>query len=221
MKSLFRHIKMIAAEVPAAVVLFSSGKDSIAMLDLCIEHFGRERLKVVHLFFVKGLSWREAIFQHYEKRYNITIDQFPQVDVANILRKQAFSGAGWCGRKLRQGDMESFLRSKYNVNYLLYGYKKTDSLMRQGMLKVIDGIDYRNKKAYPLSEWNEKDALNYCRQKKLPLPADYNMGFRDVNMFEGDALAWVYYNHPADYRKIKATYPFIDAEMIRNEAKQI
>ena len=219
MKQLFRHIKMIAAEIPAAVVLFSTGKDSIAMLDLCIDHFGPERLKVVHLYFVKGLSWREAIIKHYEKRYGVTIDQYPQVDVANIIKEGAFSGKPREVKKLRQHDMESFLRITYNINYLLYGYKKTDSLMRQGMLKVIDGIDHRHKKGYPLSEWNNKDALNYCKQKRLPLPADYNIGFRDVNMFEGDALAWVYYNFPEDYKRIRASYPFIEAERMRHEAQ--
>ncbi len=209
---------LIASEISEAIIMFSTGKDSIALLDLCCKYMDPSRLKIVHLYFVRGLSWRENLFRHYENRYSITIKQYPQVDVASIYKSKSFSAVNREVKKLTQPEMDRFLRKEFNTSWMMYGYKKTDSLSRRGIIsKLGNGIDYRNYKAYPLADWNEKDVFNYCKREKLPLPADYNMNFRDVNFFHGNSLKWVYNNYPDDYNKIVATYPFIEAEYIRNE----
>lgn len=213
MKQLFRHAQAIASEISDAIVLFSTGKDSIAMLDLACRYMDRARLVVVHLYFVPGLSWRETIFRHYEKRYGIKIYQFPQVDVSKIIKAHDLTQQHV--KTLRQPDIEAFLRREFNISWLLYGYKKADSLSRRGMLSIIDGIDYRHKKAYPVSDWSEKDVFNYCKRERLPLPADYNSGFRDINTFKGASLDWLYNNFPADYERVKAVYPFVEADRMR------
>jgi len=215
-KPLFKQIHTIADEISSAIVMFSSGKDSVAMIDLVHKHMDVKKCRFVYMYFVKGLSWRERLFRHYEKRYGIKIEQYPQVDVTSIYKNQAFVATGKNIKKLSQPKMEAFLRHEYNIPWILYGYKKSDSLQRRGMLSIIDGIDHKYKKAYPVSDWSEKDVYNYCKRERLPLPADYGMGFRDVNMFEGKSLLWVYRNFPKDYEKIKNTYPFIEAELLRH-----
>jgi 3'-phosphoadenosine 5'-phosphosulfate sulfotransferase (PAPS reductase)/FAD synthetase len=69
------EISRLLWETPA-VMMFSTGKDSIVTLDLMIKHYKGE-MKFVYLYFVKGLPMKESILQHYEKRYGIAIDRLP------------------------------------------------------------------------------------------------------------------------------------------------
>ena len=98
-------------------------------------------------------------------------------------------------KKLKQGDIESFIRNKFNIKWLAYGYRKTDSLERRGILKnVINGIDEKYNKLYPITDWSAKDVMKYIKNEKLLLPIDYNYGFRDINIFKGRSLVWLYNN---------------------------
>lgn len=205
MKDLYKSIKTIAEHIGSAIVFFSCGKDSIVMLDLFQKYFKGET-KIVFLYIHKGLKIREDILRYYENRYNIKIDQYPQFDTGAIF-----------GKKLKQKDIEEYCRQKYNIDYLAYGYRRDESVNRSGILNVTNiGIDERNKKLYPLFHWTKRDVLNYVKQEKLPLPVDYDYGFRDVNIFKGEYLLWLYNNYRDDYEVIKQQYPKIEGELLKS-----
>lgn len=199
--------------------MFSSGKDSIATLDLCKKFI--PTVKVVHLYSVPGLSYRERFFKFYENKYNIKIDQYPQVDVSKIMANAAFSAKKRDIPRIKQADMELFLRKKYNISYIAYGYRKDESLQRRGQLTKCDCIEKQFKRVFPVAEWSQKDILNYLKKEKLPLPIEYSYHFRDINFFESESLIWLYQNYPEDFEKVKKTYPFIEAELFRAYGKQI
>lgn len=193
--------------------MFSTGKDSIVTLDLCCKYI--PKVKVVHLYFVKGLSYRERFLEYYEKRYNVKIDQYPQVDVSRIFHNRAFVNNQKDVSKLKQVDIELFLRKTYDISFLAYGYRKQESLQRRGHLSSCGGFEKKFKRFYPVADWSASDVLNYVKKEKLPLPVEYSYGFRDINFFEGEGLVWLYRNYPDDYDKVKAVYPFIEAELLR------
>ncbi len=213
MKNLYQIIKTVASEIDEAIVMFSTGKDSIVTLDLCCKFI--PNIKVVHLYFVKGLSYRERFLEYYEKRYNIQIDQYPQVDVSRIFHNKAFTNSQKEIPKLKQADIELFLRKTYDISYLAYGYRKQESLQRRGHLSSCDGFEKKFKRFYPVADWTTADIMNYVKKERLPLPVEYSFGFRDINFFEGEGLVWLYRNYPEDYEKVKAVYPFIEAELLR------
>ncbi len=213
MKDLLKVIKTVASEIDEAIVMFSTGKDSIVTLDLCCKFI--PNIKIVHLYFIPGLSYRERFLEYYSKRYNIKIEQYPQVDVSRILHNNTFSNSQKKIDKLKQTDIELFLRKTYNISYLAYGYRKQESLQRRGHLTSCEGFEKKFKRFFPVADWSTNDIFNYIKKEKLPLPVEYSYGFRDINFFEGKSLIWLYNNYPEDYQKVKNMYPFIEAELLR------
>ncbi len=215
-------IKRAAEETDTVILMFSGGKDSIACLDLCCAHF--KTVIPVHLYFVKGLKYKEKHMAHYAKRYGVDIAQFPRCE---DLSRQMCSGSYQSKKKkvpkIRQYEMDLFLRRRLNIPWIVYGYKRADSLQRRGIMNAncldgeqyMGGVDMRNRKIYPLANWSEKEVFKYLKMKRLPLPPDYAAGFRDINTFKGRALLWLYHNHPEDYETVKKQYPFIEAALIR------
>ncbi len=213
MKDLYKVIRTAAAEVGEVIVFFSTGKDSIATLDLCARFI--PIVHAVHLYSVPGLGYRERFLRYYEERYGITIDQYPLPDTAALFKNNTFINSTREVTKLSQGDIELAMRKKYDVSYIAFGYRKNESLQRRGQLSVCDGFERKFKRLFPLSDWNERDVMNYLKKQKLPLPPEYSVGFRDINFFEGPSLVWLYNNYPEDYQKVKRMYPMIEAELIR------
>jgi phosphoadenosine phosphosulfate reductase len=202
-------IKAIADGVEFAIVFFSCGKDATTMLSLFNKYMPK-RYKAIFLYIHKGLSIREKIITYYENRFKIKIDQYPKFDVAFMFKK-----------KLKQPDIEAFIRDKYDCEWLAYGYRKDESLQRRGMLKHIgNGIDYKYKKLYPLSDWKQSDVWKYIKAEKLILPPDYAAGFRDINIFKGDALLWLYREYYNDYLIIKDQYPDIEGELLKAQSDE-
>ena len=192
-----------------AICFFSTGKDSVVMLDLIQRFFKRPDHEYIFLYMYKGLFIRETVLSHYSKRYKIEFQQYPQFDVSSRIT----------GKKLKQANIEKFIRAKHNKIWMFYGYRKTESLERRGMMAHIDnGIDWKYKKLYPIADWSARDVLAYIKRNRLVLPPDYRSGFRDINSFKGEALLWLYNNYRGDYEIIKAQYPGIEGELIR--AKQ-
>lgn len=156
--------------------------------------------------------------KYYSQRYGVDFYQFPMVD---SLSKQMKSGAYQLFKNkkistVRFSDIELYLKRCFNIEWVIWGYKRTDSLHRRGIIKLTDhGISHKYHKIYPLAEWKDREVHRYLKMKKLPLPPDYSAGFRDVSNFKGEALLWLYHNYPDDYELVKKQYPLIEAALIR------
>jgi predicted phosphoadenosine phosphosulfate sulfurtransferase len=112
--------------------------------------------------------------------------------------------------------MELYLRREYNLSYIAYGYRKSESLQRRGQLTSCDGFDRKFRRIFPISDWSEKDVLNYLKKERLPINEFYKYGYRDINFPSGEVLQLVKQNYPDDYKKIKAVYPLIEADIYRD-----
>lgn len=204
----------MAEKIKSVIVFFSTGKDSVVLLDLCHKYF--ENIKAVYLYYVPELRYKNKILKLYEDRYNIKIEQCPQYDVSKILKKHSISGKNI--QTIKPVDLEIFLREKFNAEYCAYGYKMQDSVFRGGILNdknCINGINQREKRIYPLTRWSHKEIFEYIKKEKLPLSFEYDYGFRDINIFSGDALEFIKEKSPDDYRKIIKFYPFLEYENVK------
>jgi len=195
----------MANNLDSVVVYFSTGKDSAAMLSL-FQKFMPGRYSPVFLYYYKNLEIRESVLRHYEQRFNINFLRLPQYDKA----------AKTINTKIKQADIDAYCRDYFKTPWVAYGYKALDSLARRGMLWNTDnGIDWKYKKLYPLYRWSDKQVMQYIIKNNLPIAPDYAYGYRDINVFKGEAVVWLYKNYRADYERIRKQEPDIEGELIR------
>jgi len=188
------------------IIMFSTGKDSIASADLFFQKYPGEK-QLVFLFFVDGLEIKERVLQYYEKLWRTTILRRPSETALSLDT----------GKKYRRADVERGLKAELNISWLVQGIRKSESFARRGMLKnVPDGIDERNGKLYPIADWSSKDVLSYCKMRKLPLPIEYQHGLiHDFSVPDPELLLYLKNNFPGDYRKVIKTYPHLEAMVWR------
>lgn len=190
------------------LVMFSTGKDSIVMLDLLMKyHKGRKEF--VFLYFVDGLSIKENVIQWYERKYGISIHREPSPETASLN----------LGKRVKMTHIEAGLRKKYDISYIAQGVRKCESLARRGMLANLEyGIDERNKKLYPIGEWTDKQVWSYIKLNRLAVPAEYEFGYKhDFWIPDGKAMLFLKRNFPDDYRKVLSAYPKLEVMTKREE----
>ena len=201
MNSLPSRIAGVLNKEPA-ILLFSTGKDSIAAGNLLFAN-GLTGITPVFLYFVPDLTIKKSIIAYYEKRWGVKVEQRPHP--RNLSLKT--------GKKYRMADIEHSLRAELNVSWIIDGAKKTDSMARRGMLaNLSEGIDERNRKIYPLADWSDRKVMAYIKANRLMLPVEYQHGFRrDFNVPTIEKLVYLKNNFSGDYRKIIAEFPQLEA----------
>jgi phosphoadenosine phosphosulfate reductase len=213
---LLESIKSMAATVDEAVVFFSSGKDSICMLDL-FQRFLPGRYVPVFLYFVKGLEFQERTLRYYEARFGIDIQRRPHWDIANYDR----TAQNKQGRALKEHDIAAHIRDETGLSWLAYGYRTDESMQRRGQLRPLAPtfIDHKFNKLYPLGAWSRHHVEAYVKERRLVLPVEYQHGYRNIDQFKGRSVLWIRNNYPDDWLKIIERFPVVEAEAIRQEAK--
>ncbi len=211
LKNLYSAIEEIASYTEEAIVFFSTGKDSVATLDLCVKYL--KRIEAVYFYKVPGISFREESLRYYEKRFNLSILRYPHTELINYQNN--LYGAGKA--KIKQSDMFEVMRKKFNMSWIITGVKASDGMVSR--LMVHTGCNPKHKRGYPVGHWKNADVMAYIKKNRLPLPVDYSFGFNNIDTFKSDALIFVYNNFPDDYEKIKKTYPFIEGEILRMTGK--
>lgn len=193
---------------PSSIIYFSTGRDSAVMLDLFFKHY-HGKIKVIFFYFYKALPSREAFLKRIENRYGISIKRRPIVD---LLRKT--------DKRITWRMVDDSLRAEFGIDWIARGYRRDESLQRRGMLKYcVNGRDEKNKVFYPLIDWKAGHVREYAKREKLFLPIEYKYGMRDITIYKGMALLWLYNNSPEDYDAIKRQYPDIEGELIRAKSK--
>lgn len=213
---LLESIKAMAATVDEAVVFFSTGKDSICMLDL-FQRFLPGRFIPVFLYFVQGLEFQERVLNYYEARFGIQIQRRPHWDIANydrVARNQK-------QRALKEKDIAAHIRDETSLSWLAYGYRTDESMQRRGQLRPLAPtfIDHKFHKLYPLGAWSRHHVEAYVKDRKLLLPVEYQHGYRNIDQFKGQAVLWIKNNYPDDWQKIIARFPAVEAEAVRQEMR--
>lgn len=203
------------------ILLFHSatGKDSIAMLDICAPIF--DEVVCVYMYSVKGLQcveryikWAEAMYQ------NCRFIQCPHFNVSSYV-KFGYLGCATNPKQklLNLADITEIAREKTGIEWALYGMKEADSLNRRVFLRTYeDGINWATKKAYPLHLYKHKDIKTYIASHNLITPQDYSDGHATSSGESIDSplfLYWLKNNFPRDLEKVFAQYP--DARRILYE----
>lgn len=200
-------IKQIATMKDPCLVLFSTGRDSICMLDLMIKYY-KGPMTFVFLYFVPDLEYKNKLIRYYEKRYNIHIEQRPSMTTLSLLM----------GKQVKQREVLKNLRKEFNISYIAMGTRQSESFRRYSFLKDLHGVDERNHYFYPLLKWNDSQVKSYLTLNKLPVGEEYSYGFKhDLNIPTGRGLNLIRSQYPNDYKKIIETFPHLEAGIKRIE----
>lgn len=231
MKEAINVIRKIAAITDKAVLFHSAtGKDSIALLHLMHPYF--KEILCVYMYAVKDLEHVNKYIGWAQRRYlNVRFIQIPHMAVYTETR------LGFLGRKQNPNqklyslsDLTDIVRVRYNIEWAFFGFKMSDSFKRRLMLRNytpdkgeydLQAINYKSKKAYPLSVYKNGDVLRYIEDNGLIRPEKYGLsgqssGCDPTNV---DYLLWLEKNSPRDLQKVYGELPLAERLMFNYKQK--
>lgn len=220
MKSANEIIDLVAQETDRVILFHSaSGKDSITLLDLCAPKF--REVVCVFMYIVKDLSHINRYINYATKKYpNIKFIQVPHFATVS------YYNCGYLGcekRNLKQQSMASLtdaVRAHTGIEWAIFGFKQSDSMNRRLMLRTYEkyGMNRQTRKAYPLTNYKNKDVLEYIARNNLVAPESYGKGQScGTDISDPDYLSWLKVNFPEDLKKIYAQFPHAERILFEHE----
>ena len=208
------------------VVMVSGGKDSLCTLDVCIKRFGRENVVGALMYLVKDLDCEWQYVRKLEKRYGIEVVGVPHYELSRLLRDSVYrpvSVANQSIRLLKQSDTENFIREVTGVEWIAWGMRAADSIVRNAYLKRIQGVDQKQRRVYPIWTWKKPDVYGYLHARNLPVPkvTGGTKNFTGGVSLDPSCLVWMKEHFPGDYQKVLKVFPFAGAAVFRHETMGI
>jgi hypothetical protein len=202
---------------------FSTGKDSVAGLDLLL----KAGIEVIPIYFyiVPGLGFVEKNLKRYEEHFGVKIVRMPHpilYDYINHQDWQPFDRA----KNLSQFNLGVISFKNCIDMYLLsnglkgYDYdcncmKMSDSLNRRLLLRNKPDINHETKTIYLTKYFTTSQIFDYLKKNGIPLTDDYRIFGRSWDGLSYHFTLGVKKYYPEDYELIKSYWPLIDAEVMR------
>lgn len=207
-------IKDISERTDSIILMHSlSGKDSIALLDLCAPQF--RRIVCVYMYLVPNLAHIERYHRYAVGRYgNAEWVQVPHYGLYSYIK----SGYMGCERNPQQkqyklSDIIDKVRQRVGIEWACLGFKQTDSLNRLLMLRSYkdgkESICWAGKKFYPLATYNNSDVLRYIETQHLISPENYGGGGQSCGCDISDPhyLLYLQAHYLSDLERIYRQFP--------------
>lgn len=213
-----KTIKEVAQRSDKVILFYSTGKDSIALLDLMAPHF--KEIVLVFMYFVQGLEHIERYLNWAKTKYpNVKIMEVPHWNLTYILRDGLFCVANPKVKLLKLGDVDTAIKLRTGIEYSFFGMKKADSLNRRLMMNRDGAII--GTKVYPLMDWTNKDVLAYMRANKLPEPVRYSNKNSGGVGFNLECFLYLKGHYPKDLERILKAFPLSEKILIDNERNKV
>lgn len=223
----FDVVRRMRYATDTVAVGFSCGKDSCAVLDLCLTWFNR--VAVFYMWGVCELEFHDKYLRWWEKRCGQRlvggrILKMPHWALAGDLRSGALrdfnpSFASLPNLKIR--DIEMHVAKETGVTWFAYGQKKADSLERRAMLNKANGIMLESNRGFPLAEWTNRTVTQYLRDRGIPLSPEYEfLGCSYGGQLDARHLRPIKENFPGDYARIRERFPYVEAELARDDIRR-
>jgi len=208
------HImREVAGQFERPALLFSGGKDSIALVHLALKAFrpGKFPFPLVHIDtghnFPEALAYRDAMVERLGeklivrkvedtiKEKNLTeqkgkfasrnaLQTYTLLDIIEEFKFDALiGGARRDEEKARAKERIFSVRDEFG--------QWNPKLQRPELWNTYNGKIHKgeNVRAFPISNWTELDVWNYIRSEKIDLPSIYFSHEREVLEHEGQLVA--------------------------------
>jgi 3'-phosphoadenosine 5'-phosphosulfate sulfotransferase (PAPS reductase)/FAD synthetase len=208
------NLRELARKQPEALVGFSGGKDSFAVLDLATRTF--KRVVAFHFYHVPGLQVIEQQISVAKERWGVEVVYYPHRIFLSALR-----GCLYCDEPDWADTLpELTLRESYEwimhdtgIPLILTGAKKSDSLARRRFLANTESWDDI---VYPIRDWNKFDVLGYLAAQKIPLPPSSGGHTTGIGL-DPASLCWLHDEHPEDFQRLLKWFPYAEAAVKRRD----
>lgn len=202
-------LKALAARYPAGVIVgFSGGKDSWAVLDLCVRVF--PRVEPYFWYLVPGLECEERELRRAERRYGLTVRRLLHPYVPGYFQSALFMPDLGGRERLRlcdQADSEAVLRRRTGLDLVALGWRKCDSIERAIVLNQTGPHDAKARRCFPIASWTERDVYAYLRAAGIPAPYQFGERRNTGVALKPRPLAALKKHYPDDYAKILRVFP--------------
>lgn len=126
--------------------------------------------------------------------------------------------------RLKQADTEDHLRRLTGIEWVAWGMRAADSIVRNAYLKRIQGVDAKTRRVYPVWTWKKADVYGYLQARGIKPPKSvggkFAAGVSGVSLAP-KTLSWMRREFPGDYQKILRVFPFAGAAVFRYESMGI
>lgn len=208
--------------IDRVMVGISGGKDSLATLDLCCEHFPPGCVHGYFLYLVPGLSFQERYLAYLERRFRLSITRLPHWMLSFWFQENHFrhqTAVRHTTRLTRIRDVEAHLRAITGVEWFATGEKCCDSLERNTQIVQCGGINPQRRRIFPLGFWSHAAVYNYIKQKNIALPPEYATAdggsASSFGSFWERDIKMIREHYPDDFAKIKKMFPLIESQGVR------
>ena len=204
---------------------FSRGKDSSAAWLYLRQFF--ERVIPFHVAAVPHLKFADESLAYYECKFGVPIERFQCGHALHALAcsvhqpledREAIESLEVS--RYDNHDIARVLRRMYKVPgaWCAFGIGMGDSIDRRIYVKRNEGRNPARRTFYPCFDWTAAQVLDAIRSAGLLLPDDYRFAARS---FAGvptyRAVARMSEVCPDDWERVKTFWPFIPAQIARNE----
>lgn len=187
----------------------SFGKDSLTTLDICVKIF--PRVEAFYLTRVLGLRIVSNWCRWVRKKWNVKVRIYPHYDLSRIYR-YAVLMPHWVELEdfpvFGMADVEKVFRDEAGVEWIAYGWRKSDSITRAVILKRLRGIDFDHRRVFPIYNWRRPQVYEYLHQHGIPTPPTLGRKEQGGLDFHPEALKYLAENYPDDWLRWLECFPF-------------
>lgn len=216
-----RDLEAAGAAHKRVMVSYSGGKDSLAVLDLCMRHF--EFVECFFMYLIPGLSCVEIPLQFARETFGVTIHQYPHWLGAKLLRAGVYCDAHWTLDNLpdwKLKDIYGLVAADHSATLIATGAKISDGRWRRQQLAHVEkygkGGDAGPVILNPIKGWSTFDVISYLEARKIPLPPSDGTKASGVDL-SAPSLLWLARDFPEDFKKICAVFPYAEAVIWRKK----
>jgi phosphoadenosine phosphosulfate reductase len=208
----FETVQHLATRHDAALVAFSGGKDSRAVMDMARRSF--RRVVGLFMYFVPGLDCDRQRLEIAEQ-WGIEVVKYPHFTFLDALREGTYCWGG-IGHssipRLTRQEIYDLARFETGIRIVLTGIKSSDSLARRNAKRITSRDVY-----HPIIKWKDFDVLAYCGLHGIPLPQTPS-GQRSSGVdLRYRSLLWLHEHYPDDWQRLLQWFPFAEAVLWREK----
>lgn len=215
-----QELERVSRRQSRIAVSYSGGKDSLAVMDLCVKSFAQ--VTAFFWYAVPDLEVCNAQIRFARARWGIEVIQIPHWDMMMAMRDGVWCDTTGVMDKIPDMGLKHGYAHSLNIidtELCATGMKESDGLpRRQFFANIRDSKDaFWRRLVFPIREWSKNDVLDYLRANDIPIHESEPGAVTTGVGLNHDSLCWLHDRHPEDFKKLLRWFPYAEAVIKRRE----